>query len=145
MFGSFFFVIWVVIASLFTIIELCVMVYHFDEFGYVNLATPAAVRDQFKTNWFYAISIYVMFVFFNPIGFCFRLYYIIYKFVRRKRMIKCQECGTILEWMVRFGADQTTSGRSEALFNCPHCGAAWTAIYEEDGGDIEKLERHYFG
>lgn len=145
MLGSFFFVVWVIVASLFTIVELGVMLYHFDEFGRVNLATPAAVKDRFKTNWFYAISIYIMFALFNPLGFCFRMYYTIYKFVNRKKLMKCQECGALLEWMVRFGADQTVSGRSETLFNCPHCGSSWNAIYDEEGGKIEKLERHYFG
>ena len=141
MFGSFFFVVWVIVASLFTIIELGVMLYHFDEFGRVNLATLAAVKDQFQTNWFYAISIYIMFAIFNPLGFCFRIYYTIYKFINRKKLMKCQECKTDLEWMVRFGADATESGRSEALYHCPHCGTNWKAIYSEDGDKIEEIER----
>ena len=36
--------------------------------------------------------------------------------------MKCRECGTKLKCMVSLGADETSSGYTEELWHCEHCG-----------------------
>ncbi len=62
-----------------------------------------------------------------------------------KELIRCPECGDVLECMCVVGADESGTGKTERLYVCHGCLASWSQSTNEDDGTTDTIERYFFG
>lgn len=62
-----------------------------------------------------------------------------------KELIRCPECGDVLECKCVIGADQSGTDKTERLYLCNGCLSSWSQFTDESSGVTAPIERYFFG